>query len=111
VTSPVAETRLTQELVSCPVLVEQPSTQIVLDTAWLDKAPTLGNRTTHAAMLEICDGLLLELGRRSGVAGGSERFCSRTLPTDRTSKLSRSACQNKAASAAAEPVERRGGAK
>jgi AraC-like DNA-binding protein len=69
VTSPVAETRLTQELVSCPVLVEQPSTQIVLDTAWLDKAPTLGNRATHAAMLEICDGLLLELGRRSGVAG------------------------------------------
>jgi hypothetical protein len=24
---------------------------------------------THAAMLKICDGLLLELGRRSGVAG------------------------------------------
>ena len=62
-TSSVAETRLTQELVSCPVLVEQPSTQIVLGTAWLDKAPTLGNRATHAAMLEICDGLLLELGR------------------------------------------------
>ena len=42
---------------------------------------------------------------------GSERFCSRTSPTDRTSKLSRSANQNKGASTAAEPVERRGGAK
>jgi AraC-like DNA-binding protein len=69
VTSPASEIRLPQELVGCPVLVEQPATQIVLDTAWLDKAPTLGNRVTHAAVLEICDSLLVEFGRRSGVAG------------------------------------------
>jgi hypothetical protein len=80
VTSSVAETRLTQELVSCPVLVEQPSTQIVLGTAWLDKAPTLGNRATHAAMLEICDGLLLELGRRSGVAGRVREVLLEDIP-------------------------------
>ncbi|QIG98273.1 MULTISPECIES: AraC family transcriptional regulator [unclassified Bradyrhizobium] len=69
VVCPGSETRLTQELVGCPVLVEEPTTQIVLDTAWLDKAPTLGNRVTHAAVLEICDGLLVDLGQRSGVAG------------------------------------------
>jgi AraC-like DNA-binding protein len=69
VTCPGSETRLTQELLGCPVLVEQPATQIVLDTAWSDRAPTLGNRATHAAVLEICDRLLAELGRRSGVAG------------------------------------------
>ena len=67
--SPGSETQLTQELVGCPVLVEQPAAQIVLDTAWLDKTPTLGNRTTHSEILEICDRLLVELGRRSGVAG------------------------------------------
>ena len=69
VTGLSSEAQLTQELVGCPVLVEQPSTQIVLDAAWLDNEPTLGNRTTHAAVLEICDRLLMELGRRSGVAG------------------------------------------
>jgi AraC-like DNA-binding protein len=69
VTSPASGTRLTQELVGCPMLVEQPANQIVLDSAWLDKAPKLGNRATHAAVLEICDRLLVELGRRSGIAG------------------------------------------
>jgi AraC-like DNA-binding protein len=69
VACPSSKTRLTQELAGCPVLVEQPETQIVLDTVWLDKAPTLGNRVTHAAVLEICDRHLVELGQRSGVAG------------------------------------------
>jgi AraC-like DNA-binding protein len=63
------ETGLTPELTGCPVLLSQPATQIVMDAAWLDKAPVLGNRATHAAVAEICDGLLVELGRRSGVAG------------------------------------------
>jgi AraC-like DNA-binding protein len=69
VTYLASESRLTEELVGCPVLVEQPATQIVFDTAWLDKATTLGNRVTHAAVLKICDSLLVELGQRSGVAG------------------------------------------
>lgn len=69
VTGQVSETGLTPELTGCPVLVAQPATQLVMDIAWLDKAPILGNRATHAAVAEICDGLLAELGRRSGVAG------------------------------------------
>jgi AraC-like DNA-binding protein len=69
VSSHGSETGLTPELMGCPVLVAQPATEIVMDTAWLDKAPILGNRATHASVLEICDRLLVELGRRSGVAG------------------------------------------
>ena len=57
------------ELVECPVLFEQPENQFVFDPAWLDRAPTLGNRTTHAAMLAICDDLLVDIVQRGGVAG------------------------------------------
>jgi AraC-like DNA-binding protein len=69
VTSQGSETGLTPELIGCPLLVAEPATQIVLDPVWLDKAPILGNRATHAAVLEICDRLVAELGRRTGVAG------------------------------------------
>jgi AraC-like DNA-binding protein len=57
------------ELLECPVLFEQPANQIVFDAAWLDRAPTLGNRATHAAMLAICDDLLVDIVLRGGVAG------------------------------------------
>ena len=57
------------ELVECPVLFEQPENQFVFDPAWLDRAPILGNRTTHAAMLAICDDLLVDIVQRGGVAG------------------------------------------
>ena|SRR5208282_1829033 len=111
VTSPVAETRLTQELVSCPVLIEQPSTQIVLDTAWLDKRRLWATARRVRRYWRSATAFSWNSAGAAASRAGSERFCSRTLPTDRISKLSRSACQNKAASAAAEPVERRGGAK
>jgi AraC-like DNA-binding protein len=68
-TSSVLGAGLTPNLVGCPVLFEHSANQIVLDTSWLDRVPTLGNRATHAAMLEICDRLLADLGRRSGVSG------------------------------------------
>jgi AraC-like DNA-binding protein len=68
-TGSVLHARLTPDLVGCPVLFEHPANQIVLDPSWLDRVPTLGNRTTHAAMLEICDRLLTDLGQRSGVSG------------------------------------------
>jgi AraC-like DNA-binding protein len=68
-TGSVSDARLTADLVGCPVLFEHPTNQIVLDPSWLDRVPTLGNRTTHAAMLEICDRLLVDLGQRSGASG------------------------------------------
>jgi AraC-like DNA-binding protein len=69
VTMPGTETRLTQDVVGCPVHVTQPGNQIILDSMWLDRRPTLGNRATYAAALEICGNLIAELGRGSGVAG------------------------------------------
>ncbi len=69
VTMPGTETRLTQDMIGCPVLVKQPANQILLDTAWLDRRPTLGNRATYAAALETCGDLIAELGRHAGVAG------------------------------------------
>jgi AraC-like DNA-binding protein len=56
-------------LFECPVMYEQPTNQIVFDAAWLNRAPTLGNRATHAAMLAICDDLLVDIAQRGGVAG------------------------------------------
>jgi AraC-like DNA-binding protein len=69
VTSSVLGARLTPSLAGCPVLFEHTANQIVLETSRLDRVPTLGNRATHAAMLEICDRLLADLGWRSGVSG------------------------------------------
>jgi AraC-like DNA-binding protein len=67
--SPAASARLTPDLVGCPVVYEHSANQIVLDTSWLDRVPTLGNRATHAAMLEVCDRLVTDLGRRTGISG------------------------------------------
>jgi len=63
------EHRNLSELVECPVLFEQPENQFVFDPAWLNRVPELGNRTTHAAMLAICDDILLDIVQRGGVAG------------------------------------------
>ncbi len=51
------------------MLFEQPENQLVFDSAWLDRAPALGNRVTHAAMLTICDDLLVDIVHRGGTAG------------------------------------------
>ena len=64
-----AKCRALDELVECPLLVEQPENLFVFDAVWLERVPTLGNRTTHAALLTICDGLLGDIMQRGGVAG------------------------------------------
>lgn len=61
--------RALDQLAECPLLVDQPENQFVFDAEWLERLPTLGNRTTHAAMLAICDGLLGDILQRGGVAG------------------------------------------
>jgi AraC-like DNA-binding protein len=68
-----AKCRALDELVECPLLVEQPENLFVFDAAWLERVPTLGNRTTHAAMLTICDGLLGDIMQCGGVAGRVRR--------------------------------------
>ena len=61
--------RLTPELAGCPVSFEGRANEIAFDPSWMDRVPPLGNRTTHAALLPMCDKLLTELGQRSGVSG------------------------------------------
>lgn len=53
-----------------PLRFGQPSNQLVFDAGWLDRRPELGNSVTYSHVREICDQLLDELQRRTGVVGG-----------------------------------------
>ena len=61
--------RLTEELVGCKLRFQQPANQLIFDAKWLDKAANLGNQTTYAAVVAMCDDLLSDLKLRSGVSG------------------------------------------
>jgi AraC-like DNA-binding protein len=61
--------RLTEDLLGCEILFNQPANQLAFDAKWLDGPANLGNRTTYAAVVAICDELLTDLKYRSGVAG------------------------------------------
>jgi hypothetical protein len=60
---------LTPELVGCEVRFSQPANQILFESAWLDQAATLGNKTTYPTILALCDDLLEDLRLRVGPAG------------------------------------------
>jgi len=60
---------LTAELVGCDVRFAQPANQILFESTWLDQTATLGNKTTHTAILALCDDLLEDLKLRIGAAG------------------------------------------
>lgn len=49
---------LTEELVGCSIRFAQPSNRIVFKSEWLDRAANLGNRTTYASTVDLCDELL-----------------------------------------------------
>ena len=66
---PSADFRITPVLVGCPVRFEQAMNQIVFDSAFLDEAPKLGNRTTYPSIIALCDDLLVDLALRAGAAG------------------------------------------
>jgi AraC-like DNA-binding protein len=51
------------------VRFEQPANQFIFDRHWMDKPAKLGNRTTYAAAVKLCDELLADLSLRTGVAG------------------------------------------
>jgi AraC-like DNA-binding protein len=61
--------RLTEDLLGCEIRFNQPANQLVFDAKWLDGPANLGNRTTYAAVVAMCDELLTDLTYRSGVAG------------------------------------------
>ena len=60
---------LTAELVGCTVRFSQPANQIMFKSGWLDQPASLGNKTTYATILAMCDELLGELTFRIGAAG------------------------------------------
>jgi AraC-like DNA-binding protein len=47
----------------------QPANRFVFDAKWLDAAAELGNRTTYAVVVALCDELLSDLALRTGPAG------------------------------------------
>jgi AraC-like DNA-binding protein len=61
--------RLTEELLGCEIRFNQPVNQLVFDAKWLDAPAHLGNQTTYAAVVAMCDELLADLKKQSGVAG------------------------------------------
>jgi AraC-like DNA-binding protein len=60
---------LTEELLGCKVKFNQPANQLIFDSRWMDMPASLGNRTTYAAVVAMCDDLLADLKYRSGAAG------------------------------------------
>ena len=61
--------RLVEATTGCRVRFEQPANQFIFDRHWMDKPAKLGNRTTYAAVINLCDELLADLSLRTGVAG------------------------------------------
>lgn len=59
--------------------VEQPANQLIFDAKWLDAGPALGNRITFSALTEMCDHLLEDMRRRTGIAGRIREILLQTL--------------------------------
>ena len=82
---------LTAELVGCDVRFARPANQIIFESKWLDQTATLGNKTTHTAILALCDDMLEDLRLRIGAAGRIRAILLRDIanpPTFRvTAKL------------------------
>jgi AraC-like DNA-binding protein len=61
--------RLIEGLLGCKIRFNQPANQLVFDAKWLDEPANLGNQTTYAEVVAMCDELLTDLKHRGGVAG------------------------------------------
>jgi AraC-like DNA-binding protein len=55
--------------IGCRQNLASETNQIIFQSAWLDQAANLGNKTTYPAVLALCDNLLNELKSRIGIAG------------------------------------------
>jgi len=74
------------ELFECTVLFEQPTNQILFDAAWLDRAPTLGNRATMLQCSQFATTFSSILGSAAGLLAECVKFSSRI---SRTAQISR----------------------
>jgi AraC-like DNA-binding protein len=55
--------------IGCKVHFEQPANQFIFDDTWMDKAASLGNRTTYEVIVRLCDELLADMSLRTGIVG------------------------------------------
>jgi AraC-like DNA-binding protein len=69
-TYPEAEqSGLPVDQIGCGVRFKGPANRIVFQSAWLDQAARLGNKTTYPTIVTLCDDLLDDLKLRIGIAG------------------------------------------
>ena len=59
----------TEALVGCKARFAQAANHFIFDGKWLDESAKLGNRTTYAVVVSLCDELLADLTLRTGAAG------------------------------------------
>jgi AraC-like DNA-binding protein len=82
---------LKEEIVGCSIRFAQPSNRLVFKSEWLDRTASLGNRTTYAAIVELCDQLLGDLKLRTGTVGKIRAILLRDIANppsfDATAKL------------------------
>ena len=74
------EAKQIEALAGCRAQFAQAANQFIFDAKWLDETATLGNRTTYAVVLSLCDELLADLALRPARRARSGRACSRTSP-------------------------------
>jgi AraC-like DNA-binding protein len=60
---------LPADRIGCGVRFTSPANRIVFQSAWLDQAASLGNKTTYPTIVTLCDDLLDDLKLRIGIAG------------------------------------------
>lgn len=80
----VADFQIPSALAGCQIKFQQEVNRIVFDSAFLDAAPKLGNRTTYPAALALCDELLASLALRTGAAGKIRSVLLRDLANQPT---------------------------
>jgi AraC-like DNA-binding protein len=61
--------RLPADQIGCRLELASGTNRIIFGSTWLDQAANLGNKTTYAALLALCDDLLNDLKLRIGIAG------------------------------------------
>jgi AraC-like DNA-binding protein len=74
-----ADIEFLSTLIGCPVRAEQRKNQLIFDSNWLDAVPALGNRITFSALTEVCDHLLEDMRRRTGIAGRIREILLQTI--------------------------------
>jgi AraC-like DNA-binding protein len=71
--------RLPADQIGCRISFASGTNQIMFQSAWLDQAANLGNRTTYPTVVALCDELLNDLKSRIGIAGEIRALLLRSI--------------------------------